>query len=190
MCVVYAMAYVAMLMSTTMVTMCIMYRCVCCMLLASGVTPRIGAAGYPSELSATFRGGAHSKHSKHVLQRWPLGLALSLRQAPTAGTDAGEARSREYNEAARLYSMRHAMRDMLRKPPAGFEPAVRAHFRLVRPLLERQCARWLSECTVHRAAMEKCYTELLGLLDALDAAPAAGAAPGGSDAAPKPMELD
>ena len=67
------MAYVAMLMNTTtiMVTMCVMYRCVCCMLLASGVTARIGAAGYPSELSATFRGGAHSKHSEHVLQHGP-----------------------------------------------------------------------------------------------------------------------
>ena len=65
------MAYAAMLMNTTIVTMCIMYRCVCCMLLASGVTTRIGAAGYPSELSATFRGGAHSKHSEHVLQHRP-----------------------------------------------------------------------------------------------------------------------
>ena len=73
--------------------------------------------------------------------------------------------------------MRFAMRDMLRHPPAGFEGAVAAHFRLVRPLLVRQCARWLAECksAQTKVAMEKAWADIRTLLDALDA-PAGGAA--------------
>ena len=37
--------------------------------------------------------------------------------AEEAGTPAGEERSREYNENVRLYTMRFAIRDMLRHPP-------------------------------------------------------------------------
>ena len=40
---------------------------------------------------------------------------------------------------------------------------VRRHFVMVRPLLERQCAAWLSECKNDstRAQMERAYTEIL-----------------------------
>ena len=97
--------------------------------------------------------------------------------AEEEGTAAGEERCREYNEELRLYTLRHAMRDMLRRPPAGFEAAVARHFSLVRPLLERQLARWISECAspAHRLSMERAYAELLELLDKADAAPADGA---------------
>ena len=64
----------------------------------------------------------------------------------SAGTPAGEERSRDYNENIRLHTMRHAMRDVLRRPPYGMESVVRKHFLLTRPLLERQLARWLDEC--------------------------------------------
>ncbi|EOD15656.1 hypothetical protein EMIHUDRAFT_211210 [Emiliania huxleyi CCMP1516] len=46
-------------------------------------------------------------------------------------TPAGEQRSREYNEDLRLQTMRYAMRDMIKCPPAGFEAAAAAHFRRV-----------------------------------------------------------
>ena len=53
----------------------------------------------------------------------------------------------------------------------AWTPPNTAHARAwqVRPLLLRQCARWLSEAgpTV-KAPMERCYTELRALLDALD----------------------
>ena len=39
----------------------------------------------------------------------------------SAGTPAGEERSRDYNENIRLHTMRHAMRDMLKRPPYGLE---------------------------------------------------------------------
>ncbi len=44
--------------------------------------------------------------------------------AEEQGTPAGEARSQEYSENIRVATMRHAMRDMLRHPPAGFEEQV------------------------------------------------------------------
>ena len=71
--------------------------------------------------------------------------------------------------------MRYAMRDMIKRPPAGFEAAaaahsrrvnesvnsllspfinqaaVAAHFRRVRPLLLKQTARWLSEARARAA---------------------------------------
>ena len=65
--------------------------------------------------------------------------------AEEEGTPAGEQRSREYNDNLRAATLRHAVRDMLRRPPAGFESIVRSHFRLLRPLLERQVKRWVSE---------------------------------------------
>ena len=65
--------------------------------------------------------------------------------AEEEGTPAGEQRSREYNDNLRAATLRHAVRDMLRRPPAGFEAIVRSHFRLLRPLLERQIKRWVTE---------------------------------------------
>ena len=64
--------------------------------------------------------------------------------------------------------MRYAMRDMIKKPPPDFEEVVKAHFRAVRPLLLRQCARWLEESTTKRREMEKVIGELVPLLDALE----------------------
>jgi len=91
--------------------------------------------------------------------------------AEEEGTPAGEQRSREYNDDVRLNTLRHAVRDVLRKPPVGFEKAVKAHFRLVKPLLLRQAARWLSEASVSiRAPMERAFTEVQTLLDELDEA--------------------
>jgi hypothetical protein len=96
--------------------------------------------------------------------------------ADEEGTPAGEQRSREYNEHIRLAAMRHAMRDMLRRPPRGFEEVVRRHFVLNRPLLERQCAAWLGECVApqNRVAMEKAYVEIVELIEVAEKKLAAG----------------
>jgi len=105
--------------------------------------------------------------------------------AEEMGTPAGEARSNEYNESTRLHTMRHAMRDMLRRPPAGFEDQVRAHFRIVRPLLLRTLALWLEEASTPsaRVAMEKAYLELVPLLEALGATSGEAAASGAGTSA-------
>jgi len=104
--------------------------------------------------------------------------------AEEENTAAGEQRSKEYSDNVRLHNMRHAMRDQLRRPPIGFEDAVRDHFRHVRPLLLRMCARWLAEAgpTV-KAPMERCYTELRALLDPLEAPDVASSGSGGSASA-------
>ena len=99
--------------------------------------------------------------------------------AEEEGTPAGEQRSREYNDNIRLATLRHAVRDMLRRPPAGFEQIVHNHFKLLRPVLERQVKRWVGEA-LHdktREAMLRTYAELQPLLDKLDAAAPAAAAP-------------
>jgi len=103
--------------------------------------------------------------------------------ADEEGTPAGEERSREYNENIRLATMRHAIRDMLRRPPRGFEDVVRNHFEQTRPLLQRQLAAWLHECVKpqNRAAMEKAYTEIFAMLDE-GAAGGAAVASAGDDA--------
>ena len=105
--------------------------------------------------------------------------------AEEEGTPAGEERSREYSENIRLATMRHAMRDTLRRPPVGMEQVVRKHFVINRPLLERQLARWLGECKAERtkAAMEKAYSEIMGLIDEAAKAEDAAAASGEGDAA-------
>jgi len=119
--------------------------------------------------------------------------------ADEEGTPAGNERSREYNENLRLHTLRHAVRDMLRRPPCGFEEVVRTHFIMVRPLLERQCARWLEECQLpaNKTAMERAYTEILQLLDRQQAGSGSGAdaaadgAAGGSaaDASSEAMDI-
>ena len=56
---------------------------------------------------------------------------------------------------------------MLRRPPSGFEDIVRGHFRLLRPLLERQLKRWVAEAQSDstRDGMLRTYAELRPLLD-------------------------
>ena len=90
--------------------------------------------------------------------------------ADEEGTAVGTERSREYNENVRLATMRFAMRDMLKRPPLGMESLVRRHFVLLRPMLERQLARWLDECQSpsSKTAMEKAYVEIMSLVDAAE----------------------
>ena len=81
---------------------------------------------------------------------------------------------------------------MLRRPPSGFEEIVRAHFRLLRPLLERQLKRWLAEAQSDstRDGMLRTYAELRPLLDKLDADHAAAAAASGAADTPAAPDLD
>lgn len=100
-------------------------------------------------------------------------------------------RSTEYNENIRLATMRHAMRDTLRKPPYGMEEVVRKHFVTVKPMLERQLARWLDECANERsrAGMEKAYVEIMELIAQAEAVEAGGEGASGAKPAEDPMEV-
>ena len=47
----------------------------------------------------------------------------------SAGTEEGERRSAEYDDVITEHTLRYAMLEMVKKPPEGFEEAVREHFR-------------------------------------------------------------
>ena len=76
-------------------------------------------------------------------------------------------------------------RDVLRRPPRGFEEVVRQHFVLNRPLIERQCAAWLDECRSpsNKLSMERAYAEILRLIDQASGADAASASASASSSA-------
>lgn len=63
------------------------------------------------------------------------------------------------------------MIDQLRRPRPGFEAAVRAHFRLLRGRIMKQCAAWLEQAQELDALFQKrlrdAVVELHGLLAAL-----------------------
>lgn len=54
------------------------------------------------------------------------------------GTREGDEASRRYNAQLALHTLRFAINGNLRSPPAGFEEAVRMHFRLLRWRILRQ----------------------------------------------------
>ena len=85
------------------------------------------------------------------------------------GTSDGDRKSREYNEEIRLQTMRWGMVAQLRKPSPGFEEAIRAHFKMQRGRVYRQCAAWTAECAdaTRRARMEEALGELTAELGKL-----------------------
>lgn len=61
------------------------------------------------------------------------------------GTPTGERANRAYANIVRYGTVRHAMLDILRKPPRGFETVVQRHFYLLRETIRAQCAQWVAE---------------------------------------------
>lgn len=60
-------------------------------------------------------------------------------------TSTGQAASKQYNHALRHHTLRFAVLQQLRSPPAAFADAIRAHFKLKRAEVEQQCNAWCSE---------------------------------------------
>ncbi|KAL9975428.1 hypothetical protein ACROYT_G012589 [Oculina patagonica] len=85
------------------------------------------------------------------------------------GTDEGDTLCKEYNAKLRLHTIRHAMVGQLREPTPGFEEAIRAHFRLQREAVLKQCAEWLAECAdaEEERRMRKAVDTLKNELDKL-----------------------
>lgn len=85
------------------------------------------------------------------------------------GTDEGDALCKEYNATIKLHTIRHAMFGQLREPTPGFEEAIRAHFRLQREAVLKQCAEWLTQCTdaEEERRMRKAVDTLKSELDKL-----------------------
>ena len=63
------------------------------------------------------------------------------------GTHEGDEASRRYNAQLALHTLRFAINGNLRSPPAGFEEAIRMHFRLLRWRILRQVRLPLSALT-------------------------------------------
>ena len=91
------------------------------------------------------------------------------------GTAEGKARSKEYNEQIQLATVRHGMLAQLRKPRAGLEDAIVAHFRAADGAVRRQCAQWVRQCSDEtlKQRMAEAVGELFQELDKLKQAAAA-----------------
>ena len=85
------------------------------------------------------------------------------------GTVEGKARSKEYNEQIQLATVRHAMLAQLRKPRAGLEDAIMAHFRRADGAVRRQCGQWVRQCCDEtlKQRMAEAVGELFQELDKL-----------------------
>lgn len=60
-------------------------------------------------------------------------------------TENGRLGNEGYSNVVRLANIRHAMIDMIRKPPAGFEEVVRRHFAIKKGEILEECQKWISQ---------------------------------------------
>ena len=70
------------------------------------------------------------------------------------GTVRGDAEAAAYDVDIREATLRYAILEPLRRPPAGFEEVAAAYFRLRREALRAQCAAW-TELTPEGEARER-----------------------------------
>jgi len=61
------------------------------------------------------------------------------------GTPQGNESSREYTANIRRGTLQHAMIDILKNPPAGFELTIREHFRLSKDEILNEVKKWIKE---------------------------------------------
>jgi ubiquitin-protein ligase len=60
-------------------------------------------------------------------------------------TENGRLNNEGYSNVVKLANIRHAMIDMIRTPPYGFQDAVRKHFSLKKAEILQNCQKWISE---------------------------------------------
>jgi ubiquitin-protein ligase len=97
------------------------------------------------------------------------------------GTPEGARKAAEYNEEIQLFTLRYAMLAQLRKPRAGLEAALGAHFRAAAPAVRAQAAAWVGAAgdATRKARMAEAAAELNAELDKLEAG--GGACGGGAE---------
>jgi len=87
------------------------------------------------------------------------------------GTAEGNAASLKYNAEIWLNTMRYAMADVLKHPRVGYEEAIAAHFKALRPRIVKRMAEWVQEAAplgaVMQKRLEKAAAEVNALLAAL-----------------------
>jgi ubiquitin-protein ligase len=87
------------------------------------------------------------------------------------GTVEGDAASLKYNAEIWLNNMRYAMADVLKHPRVGYEDAIAAHFKALRPRIVKRMAGWVEEAAplgaVMQKRLDKAAAEVKALLAAL-----------------------
>ncbi len=87
------------------------------------------------------------------------------------GTVEVDAPSLKYNAEIWLNNMRYAMAGVLKDPRVGFEEAIQAHFKALRPRIVKKMVEWVGEAeplgTVMQNRLEKAAVEVRALLAAL-----------------------
>jgi len=79
------------------------------------------------------------------------------------GTPEGDRQNRQYNETIREGTVRHAMVDILAKPPDAFASTIRTHFRLRKAQILEQVRGWAADkgnSTRHAETMKALLTQL------------------------------
>ncbi|XP_065914560.1 ubiquitin conjugation factor E4 A-like [Dysidea avara] len=83
------------------------------------------------------------------------------------GTEEGNAKSAEYNSDLHVHTVRYAMLEQLRNPPAGCEDIIKVHFTIQRDAVLKQCSEWLRQAvsTDQERRLRKAVDELRVQLD-------------------------
>lgn len=56
-----------------------------------------------------------------------------------------QAKGAEYNGDLHVHTVRYAMLEQLRNPPAGCEDIIKVHFAIQKDAVLRQCSQWLKQ---------------------------------------------
>lgn len=72
------------------------------------------------------------------------------------GTDSGKRQDREYNNRVRLYTMEHAMLNLLKSPNTypQFSEVIKTHFRLKRDAIIKMCEKWVNDADEYVKELE------------------------------------
>jgi hypothetical protein len=61
------------------------------------------------------------------------------------GTSEGQLQNEGYSNVVKLANIQYAMIEIIKKPPKGFERAVRQHFFIKREEILQECEEWLKQ---------------------------------------------
>lgn len=87
------------------------------------------------------------------------------------GTPNGNAQSKAYNDNIRLYTMTHAINDMMERPGQydGFEEVVKNHFRIKKDYILKTCGKWVDEASkTSKTAYAQQYARMQNLFKSFE----------------------
>ena len=87
--------------------------------------------------------------------------------APSEGTPSGDQASLEYNRVIQKATVKFAMVDMVRSPPACFAEVVRRHFKYHIDSIEAKVGEWIEASGVEKRSLISSLETLKELVDGL-----------------------